>query len=160
MIAAAWVVYDDVHVRPDAFADGKAVMLARVRARNRRRTLERIMIIAACALIILAVVAVAAASVAQAQTETPSATPQSTPTLVPATGSTTSPSQTLQIQEFTRELLYGVHPSTVITKTTSSGSTWLIERRFTYGEAAVVIVLMALLLVALLDIVIRVGLTR
>lgn len=86
--------------------------------------------------------------------------PPPTPTLVQPVTDTISGDQALQIQEFLRDLSYGVHPSTVITKTASSGSVWLIERRFTYGEAAVVILLMAVVLVLLFDIGIRVGLDR
>jgi len=87
------------------------------------------------------------------------APPPPTPTLVPiySGGCCT---QTHQLQQFARELVYGVHPSSVITKTTSAGSVWLIERRFTYGEAAVVILLMAVVLVMLFDLAIRVGLDR
>ena len=86
--------------------------------------------------------------------------PPPTPTLVQPITDTISGDQALQLQEFARGLLYGVHPSTVITKTTTSGSIWLIERRFTYGEAAVVILLMALVLVLVFDLGVRIGLGR
>jgi hypothetical protein len=86
--------------------------------------------------------------------------PPPTPTLAVPVSTTTSATQTLQLQEFSRQAAYGVHPSTVVTKTTSSGSVWVIERRFTYGEAATVILLMAVVLVLAFDVALRLAVIR
>ena len=85
------------------------------------------------------------------------APPPPTPTLVPVISRTVSATQTLQLQEFTRQLAYGVHPSTVMTKTVTSGSVWVIERRFTYGEMGLSIICLALVLVLIFDLVLRIG---
>jgi hypothetical protein len=86
--------------------------------------------------------------------------PPPTPTLAPVTGFTPTATQTHQLQYFARQAAYGVHPSTVITNTTSSGSVWLLERRFTYGEAAIVVLLMAVALLLTLDLMLRLGTVR
>ena len=72
--------------------------------------------------------------------------PPPTPTLAPVVGSTTSATQTLQLQEFARRSSYLAEYTTVITATTS-GAAWVLERRFTYGEASITIVGMALVLI-------------
>lgn len=86
--------------------------------------------------------------------------PPPTPTLAMPVSTTTSATQTLQLQDFSRQAAYGVHPASVVTKTTSSGAVWLIERRFTYGEAATVILLMAVALVLVFDVVLRLAVIR
>ena len=53
-----------------------------------------------------------------------------------------------------------IYASTVITNTTASGEVWVIERSYTYGEAAIVIVLMARVLIAVFDIVLRLAVMR
>jgi hypothetical protein len=79
--------------------------------------------------------------VAQAQ-----APPPPTPTLVPVTGPDTSATQTLQLQEFARDSSYFIAQTTVYTATVG-GATWAVERRFSYGEASITLVGMALVLV-------------
>lgn len=81
--------------------------------------------------------------------------PPPTPTLVPITGATTSATQTMQLQEFAREMAYLVGQTTVYTATIN-GATWAVERRFSYGEAGITIVLMALVLLKVLDLTYRV----
>lgn len=71
--------------------------------------------------------------------------PPPTPTLAPVTGSQTSATQTLQLQEFTRDLAYLLQNTTTYT-TTTTGAAWALERRVSYGEAAVVIMLMVVAL--------------
>lgn len=75
--------------------------------------------------------------------------PPPTPTLAPVVGPDPSATQTLQLQAFTRDLYYYVQHTTSYTTTTSSGAPWALERRVSYGDASVVIVL---LVVALLQI--------
>jgi len=53
-----------------------------------------------------------------------------------------------------------IYASTVITNTTESGKVWVIERSYTYGEVAVVIVLLALVLLAVFDIMLRLAVMR
>lgn len=53
-----------------------------------------------------------------------------------------------------------IEASSIITKTTSSGAMWVIERRFTYGEASIVIVVMALCLITIFDIILRLATQR
>lgn len=72
--------------------------------------------------------------------------PPPTPTLAPVISNTTSATQTLQLQEFARSQAYLTQHTTVYT-TTVGGSTWAVERRFTYGEAGITVVVMALALV-------------
>jgi len=71
--------------------------------------------------------------------------PPPLPTLVPVVGVTTSATQTLQLQEFARENAYLIRQTTAYTATVN-GSVWAVERRFTYGEAGITILLMALVL--------------
>ena len=49
---------------------------------------------------------------------------------------------------------------TLITNTTTSGALWIIERRFTYGEASIVIVLLALCLLTIFDILLRLAVLK
>lgn len=74
--------------------------------------------------------------------------PPPTPTLAPIVGPDPSATQTLQLQEFARDAAYLVRHTTTYT-TTSTGAPWSLERRVTYGEASVVVMLMV---VALLQI--------
>jgi len=53
-----------------------------------------------------------------------------------------------------------IEANSIITKTTSSGAMWVIERRFTYGEASIVIVVMALCLITVFDIILRLAVQR
>lgn len=48
----------------------------------------------------------------------------------------------------------------LITNTTSSGAIWVIERRFTYGEASIVIVILVLCLITIFDILLRLAVLR
>ncbi len=72
--------------------------------------------------------------------------PPPTPTLAPVISKTTSATQTFQLQEFARSEAYMIANTTTYT-TTIGGSTWAIERKFSYGEIGVVVVAMALVLV-------------
>lgn len=78
--------------------------------------------------------------------------PPPQPTLAPVMGATTSATQTLQLQEFARESAYLVGQTTIYTATVN-GATWAIERRFTYGEAGITIVLMAIALMLLFNLI-------
>ncbi len=80
--------------------------------------------------------------------------PPPTPTLVPVVGPDPSATQTLQLQEFTRDLAYLIRHTTIYT-TTSSGASWALERRVSYGEAAVVVLLIAVALIQVGDLVNR-----
>lgn len=82
-------------------------------------------------------------------------TPPPTPTLAPVVGASTSATQTLQLQDFARRESYLLEASTVYT-TTSSGAVWVVERRYTYGEAGITIVVMALALVQAFDLLYRI----
>jgi anti-sigma-K factor RskA len=94
-----------------------------------------------CYSVVVAVVVVLAGGAAvQAQEPPP------TPTLAPVVSTTTSATQTYQLQEFARSEAYLVDHTTVFT-TTVGGATWAIERRFSYGEAGITVVMMALALV-------------
>ena len=53
-----------------------------------------------------------------------------------------------------------IEANSIITNTTSSGAMWVIERRFTYGEASITIVLMALCLLTIFDIILRLAVQR
>lgn len=75
------------------------------------------------------------------------------PTLVPPTDPLDE--QIYQLQKFARLDHYRLRYMTAIT-TTNSGATWYVERRFTYGEASIVIVVMALVLVQVFSIMYRV----
>jgi len=81
--------------------------------------------------------------------------PPPLPTLVPVIGVTTSATQTLQLQEFARESAYLIGQTTVYTATVN-GSVWAVERRFTYGEAGITLVAMALVLVQVVGLTYRV----
>jgi hypothetical protein len=177
MIAAARATYQKVGMRPSAAAEIRARVLEHARRRQRRRAIRRLLV----ALITIALLGLLATIAAQAQETTP------TPTLAPVISDSTSATQTLQLQELLRELVYQNPPttisgtvtttlaadtitmtaqsdatwlSTVITKTTSSGANWTLERRFTWGDAAVVVVAMAVILIQVFGLVIRVGLDR
>jgi len=53
-----------------------------------------------------------------------------------------------------------IEASTLITNTTTSGAMWVIERRFTYGEASITILLMASCLIRIFDIILRLAMQR
>jgi hypothetical protein len=89
---------------------------------------------------VLALVAVFGVAAVEAQAPPP------TPTLAPVVSDTTSATQTLQLQEFARSEAYMIANTTTYT-TTIGGSTWAIERKFSYGEIGVTMVAMALVLV-------------
>jgi hypothetical protein len=72
--------------------------------------------------------------------------PPPTPTLAPVVSETTSATQTYQLQEFARSGAYLTQHTTVYTATVG-GATWAVERRFSYGEAGITVVVMALALV-------------
>jgi len=88
-------------------------------------------------------------------TATPAST--STPTVAPTPSPTSAITPTATVQS---SYASGLEASTVITETTSSGAVWVIERRFTYGEAATVIMLMAITLVMVFDIALRLAVIR
>lgn len=178
VIAAARATYDTVHMRPSSARVAHEALLSRARLRRRREWIRRLTV----ALFWSAVIALSATAAAQAQEPSP------TPTLAPVISDTTSATQTLQVQELLRELVYGEKDpttisgtvtttlaadsitmtaesdatwlSTVITKTTSSGSPWIIERRFTYGEAAVGVILMGLCVLMVVSVLTRVVIDR
>jgi hypothetical protein len=81
--------------------------------------------------------------------------PPPTPTLAPVIGSTTSATQTLQLQEFLRPLGYQLGHTVAYTATVG-GATWVVERSFSYGEASVTIIGMALVLMQVLSLSYRV----
>jgi hypothetical protein len=56
--------------------------------------------------------------------------------------------------------VHQIEASSIITRTTFSGAMWVIERRFTYGEASIVIVVMALCLITVFDIILRLAVQR
>jgi len=76
--------------------------------------------------------------------------PPPTPTLAPVISTTTSATQTYQLQEFARSGAYMIANTTTYT-TTVGGATWAVERKFSYGEAGITVVVMALALVELLN---------
>jgi hypothetical protein len=53
-----------------------------------------------------------------------------------------------------------VEQRSIITNTTTSGATWVIERRYTYGEISIVVVGMALCLLTAFDIISRLAMQR
>ena len=79
--------------------------------------------------------------------------PPPLPTLVPS-GVITD--QLYQMQEFERAQAYDIQETTIYTAAVS-GATWAIDRRFTYGEAAIVIMLMAVVLVILFDLMYKIA---
>ena len=58
--------------------------------------------------------------------------------------------QVYQLQEFQQVQTYDIQYTVAYTATVN-GATWAIERRFTYGEAGVIIMLMAVVLLLLFD---------
>ncbi len=73
--------------------------------------------------------------------------PPPLPTLVPS-GVITD--QVYQLQQFQQVQAYDVQHTVVYTATVGS-ATWAIERRFTYGETGITIMLMAVALLLLFD---------
>ena len=73
--------------------------------------------------------------------------PPPLPTLVPS-GVITD--QVYQLQQFQQVQAYDIQHTTAYTATVN-GATWAIERRFTYGEAGITIMLMAVSLLLLFD---------
>lgn len=73
--------------------------------------------------------------------------PPPMPTLVPS-GVITA--QVYQLQEFQQVQSYDIQHTVAYTATVG-GATWAIERRFTYGEASITILLMAVVLVLVFD---------
>lgn len=74
------------------------------------------------------------------------ADPPPTPTLAPILGASPSATQTRQLAEFARDTYYQLS-NTMAYTTTTSGAVWAVERRISYGEAAVVVVVMLSVLV-------------
>ncbi|MCP4544633.1 MAG: hypothetical protein GY832_46625 [Chloroflexi bacterium] len=75
--------------------------------------------------------------------------PPPLPTLVPS-GVITD--QVYQLQEFHQVQAYHIQHTTAYTATVG-GATWAIECRFTYGEAGIIIMLMAVVVVMAFDLV-------
>ncbi len=78
--------------------------------------------------------------------------PPPLPTLVPS-GVITD--QVYQLQQFQQVQAYDIQHTVVYTATVGS-AVWAVERRFTYGEAGITLVGMALLLVQVLGLMYRV----
>lgn len=78
--------------------------------------------------------------------------PPPLPTLVPP-GDITD--QVYQLQQFQQVQAYNIQYTTAYTATVG-GATWAIERRFSYGEAGITIMLMAVSVLLLFDLLYKV----